>query len=448
MVLNGGYATTFSAINSVLCDLFGRNRCVPLLLVGLLAYTHGLSQTIDKGGQLPPWEEGMMDIHHINTGRGDAAFFLLPDGTTLLVDAGDMSETHPRTLSAMSAKLKPNRSKTAPQWIVDYIGQFTVKTEVPKLDYALITHYHDDHFGEMDAHRKLVKQGNYFLTGITEVGNSIPIGMLLDRGSDYPFDLKDVELQRELSRNDAYSMIATLKNYWKFSDYHVRQGDLVHNTLVAGALNQIKLMKAPQNFPEFSIRNIAVNGEVWSGQDNGTVALFSLGDYPGENPLSTCIKVSYGKFDYFTGGDISGVNAFGGSDLNSVESNVAPVIGPVDVATLNHHGNRDSQNTFYVRIVRPRVWIQQNWSSDHPGDEVLRRIGSTKLYPGERDIFSTVMLQPNKDVIGSRLNSYKSQEGHIVVRVYDNGDRYDIFVLDDNSEQRTIKNKFGPYSSR
>ncbi|MDO1499525.1 hypothetical protein Q2T40_04890 [Winogradskyella maritima] len=57
--------------------------------------------------QLPAWQEGMMDIHHINTGRGDSAFAILPDGTTLLIDAGDMSETRPRTLSARNAELVP-----------------------------------------------------------------------------------------------------------------------------------------------------------------------------------------------------------------------------------------------------------------------------------------------------------------------------------------------------
>ena len=36
-----------------------------------------------------------MELHHINTGRGNAGFYIFPDGTTMLVDAGDMSETHP-----------------------------------------------------------------------------------------------------------------------------------------------------------------------------------------------------------------------------------------------------------------------------------------------------------------------------------------------------------------
>lgn len=398
--------------------------------------------------QLPPWEEGMMDIHHINTGRGDAAFFILPDATTLLVDAGDMSETHPRTLSARTALKKPNGSKSAPEWIVDYIHQFLPSNEDRQLDYAMITHYHDDHFGEMDKNRKIAKPGNYYLTGITEVGYHLPIKKLLDRGSEYPIDLRDSKIQSVLSQDDDYGMISTLKNYWNFITHSGRRNGLVNETLEAGARNQIKLTRKPQKYPNFEIQNIAVNGNIWTGEKNTYYSLFSKGGYPGENPLSTCIKISYGNFDYFTGGDISGVDDLGGTDIDSMESHIAPVVGPVDIATLNHHGNRDSQNAFYVKTIRPRVWIQQNWSSDHPGEEVLRRITSTKLYPDERDMFSTTMLQANKDVIGGRLNTYKSQEGHIVVRVFNEGATYNIYILNDASEKREIVATYGPYESR
>ena len=154
-------------------------------------------------------------------------------------------------------------------------------------------------------------------------------------------------------------------------------------------------------------------------------------------------------FDYFTGGDISGVNAVGESDLASLEANVAPVIGPVDVATLNHHGNRDSQSAMYVRTLRPKVWIQQCWSSDHPGDDVLRRITSQTLYPGSRDIFTTDMLEANKLVIGDRIaQNYRNEHGHIVVRVFDSGSQYSIYVLDDFSEKREVTAVAGPYQSR
>ena len=38
---------------------------------------------------LPEWQEGYLDIHTIATGRGDAALIVMPDGTTMMIDAGD-----------------------------------------------------------------------------------------------------------------------------------------------------------------------------------------------------------------------------------------------------------------------------------------------------------------------------------------------------------------------
>lgn len=413
-----------------------------LLLFFMIQISNGQDQ------KLPEWQPGFLDIHHINTGRGDAAFMVFPDGTTMLVDAGDMSETHPRTTSSRNAKLVPNRSKTAPQWIVDYIDQFLPKKQERRLDYALITHYHDDHFGEMDSLRKIAS-GGYQLTGVLEVGTLIPIKKLIDRGFDFPINLKDAEVQsQERFSKDSYGMIPTLKEYWNFITYQSEKVGLENEALQVGSNNQIALKHHPKDYPKFSVQNIASNGNIWTGYDNSFYPLFKEGEYPGENPLSNAIRIDFGKFNYYTGGDIAGINGFGQTDIDALESHVAPVVGPVDVATLNHHGNRDSQNPFYVRTIRPKVWIQQNWTADHPGEEVLRRITSKKLYPGDRDIFSTIMLQGTKDVIGGRLNQYKSQNGHIVVRVYDNGDTYDVYVLDDTSEEREIISKHGPYKAR
>lgn len=419
-------------------------------IIGIICFSLSFLQLLsqEKEQQLPTWEKGWLDIHHISTGRGDAAFFVFPDATTLLIDAGDMSETHPRTLSARNTKRLPNTTRSAPEWIVEYIKQFSPTNRPPRLDYALITHYHDDHFGEMDATRKMFDKGNYALTGITEVGHHIPIRTLLDRGSEYPINLRDKKIQEELERQGESAAISTLKNYWSFADYQSKTNSMLHATLEAGKLNQLHLVHAPMDFPDFSIRNIAVNGNVWTGVGETFYSLFKTGDSPGENPLSTSIKISYGQFDYFTGGDIKGVNDYGDADFESIESHIAPIVGPVDIATLNHHGNRDSQNKYYVRSLRPRIWIGQSWSSDHPDNNVLRRLLSEDLYPGERDLFSTAMLQPNRDVIGNLLNNYKSQQGHVVVRVYNNGDTYDIFVLNDSSEKREVIAKFGPYKSR
>ena len=45
------------------------------------------------GDVLPAWAPGTLDIHQIVTGRDNAAFVMFPDGTTLLLDAGDAGGT-------------------------------------------------------------------------------------------------------------------------------------------------------------------------------------------------------------------------------------------------------------------------------------------------------------------------------------------------------------------
>lgn len=397
---------------------------------------------------LPSWEPGMLDIHHISTGRGNAAFFIFPDGTTLLVDAGEISDTHPRTLSLRNGALRPDSSRRASEWICDYIRQFYPSAKDPVLDYAVITHFHDDHFGEWDAGKPLSVRGNYGLTGITGVGDDIPIRHLLDRGAHFPVDVTSAVFSKEYEK-DEYHIVQTLQEYWKFIRWQQEHGDLRYDTIQPGESGQISLKK-PADYPDFQVRNIASGGKVWTGyRDEDCMEMYKAGTYPGENPLSVCLKISYGRFDYFTGGDISGIDEFGQGSLQSMEAQVAPVVGAVDVATLNHHGNRDAESPFFVRTLRPRVWIQQCWSSDHPGEEVLRRITSGSLYPGERSLFTTDMLDANIQVIGEKIsNAYSSLHGHVVVRVMPGGKTYWVYVLNDFSTKREVIGRFGPFESR
>ncbi|WP_038291516.1 ComEC/Rec2 family competence protein [Zooshikella ganghwensis] len=406
------------------------------------------------GKDLPKWQSGYLDIHHINTGRGDAAFIVFPDSTTLLIDAGDISESRPRTLTARNAKLVPDDSKTAGEWIIDYIRQFHPNKETANLDYALITHFHEDHMGEVDETSKQSKLGDFQITGITEIAESIPIVTLIDRA--YPGYSLPEPMLSEAYKNKMYSsqdlddqsFIKTMEAYWHFIACHKKQGMQIQSIDV-GSKQQIKLKNHPNKYPEFSIANIHGNGKAWTGWNNTTFSLFDDEKIPGENNLSIGIRISYGQFDYYTGGDISGNDDYGSPDFSSEEAKVAPVIGPVDVATLNHHGNSDSQSTFFVRTIRPKVWIQQNWSSDHPSDEVLSRISSTSLYPGKRYIFANNLLAATKNVIGSKVSkAYSSTQGHIVVRVYEAGTKYQVILLDDSTIERKVTALFGPFESR
>lgn len=52
-------------------------------------------------------------------------------------------------------------------------------------------------------------------------------------------------------------------------------------------------------------------------------------------------------------------------------------------------------------------------------------------------------------VLGKRLvGQLKNQQGHIVIRVYQGGDKYEIYILDDTTESFQINAIHGPYESR
>lgn len=420
-----------------------KNKSLVMIVFLLL-----LSTVKAQTNKLPPWSRGMFDIHHISTGRGNATFMVFPDGTTMLFDAGEISDTHPRTLSDRNSRLHPDHSKQAYEWLIQYITKFSPFPK-PQIDYGVISHFHDDHFGEWDTLKKKSAHGNYVLTGFTGVGDVVSIRKMLDRGHAMPINLRS-EAFRKRYEKDEYHIVQSLNNYFSFLDTQKKKG-MLYDSIIVGANDQFVLTREPGSFPDWEINNVAAGGRVATGYKNReSVNVFPETHYPGENPLSVCLKIRYGKFDYFTGGDVSGIDELGAPDFQSMEAQVAALIGAVDVATLNHHGNRDSQQGYYVRTLRPRVWIQQTWSSDHPGHDVLRRIMSSAIYPGPRDLFATDLLEPNINVIGDSFieRAYKAKKGHIVIRVQPGGDRYAVYVLNDSSADKYIVSEHGSYQSR
>lgn len=411
----------------------------------------------EVGKQLPAWREGYLDLHHINTGHGDAAFYIFPDGTTMLLDAGEMDPTSERVNSPRNAALHPNNSKRAHEWIVDYVKRFHPVSSDPVIDFAVITHFHDDHFGSFYKGAKQSSLGNYYLSGITGVGEHLKFKKLLDRGYpdyNYPHAWKSDSIRRSMMKNpESAETYQALENYWNFTEFHVNKFGMVAEPFKAGSSKQIVLKRNAEVFKNFKVQNIKSNGSIWTGVGTETLEYFpalSSGVYvPGENQLSLALRIDYGEFRYYTGGDCPGIADLGAPKWNDVETPMSQAIGEVDIAVMDHHGNRDAHNEFNIRTLRPRVWIQQTWSSDHPGHEVLRRVTSNYLYDGPRDLFATNMLEANKNVIGPALErSYKSMDGHIVVRVIDGGKSYYVIILNDENEKNEINSIHGPYQTK
>jgi len=417
-----------------------RSLATALLLFAVAAEAQAVKQL------LPPWTAGYLYIHHISTGRGNAAFVVMPDGTTMLIDAGAADQQFIESVAPLKPfPAKPNASHSAGYWIAQYIKRFAPPGMPAILDYALLTHFHTDHIGTILPSSPLSATGAYRLAGITEVADLISIRTLIDRAA--PSYNTPVNLRTCTQGNDGRS----LQNYLDFVAFRIKHSQPVVG-LHPGELDQIR-MRHPLEYPDFHIRNIASSGVIWTGRDEEVqhyIPLDAVKDcHYDENPFSNVIKISYGKFSYYTGGDIPGVPDYTQPYWRDVETPVSAVVGLVDVMTLDHHGNRDSTNGAILRALQPRVIIQQNWLSAQPGEEVVIRMASQEYYPGPRDVFSTGMSPETRIAIGPIMDKiYRSYQGHVVVRVAPGGSTYEVFVLNDDDEESEVIAHFGPYQAR
>ncbi|MEE1145207.1 MAG: MBL fold metallo-hydrolase, partial [Bacteroidaceae bacterium] len=225
-------------------------RILSLTLAFSLATILSARSNDEAGTPYRGWKKGEMDIHHIYTGRGEANFYIFPDGTSMLIDTGDHLASVPMT------DPKPNLSRRAGEWVSRYI--LRTNPSGNKVDYLMVSHFHDDHMGSvtLDAPTTENRTPNYKLIGIAEVGEHIQFKHFIDRGYpeyNYPVPISD----------------AHIKNYRNFAEWHKQKYGAEQVPFEVGALNQIALQKRPKKYASlFSIRNLAANGEVWNG--NGT----------------------------------------------------------------------------------------------------------------------------------------------------------------------------------
>lgn len=393
------------------------------------------SDDADVVGQpLRPWRRGGLDIHHIATGRGDAALIIGPDGTSLMIDAGASATPPPASLD-----IRPGPERRPGEWIGRYARRHLAATGAPRLDAFLVSHLHPDHVGDVGPDTPLAPGGAYRLTGAGDVAAQLPIGRLVDRG--YP----DYAFPKPWDAPFA-------KNYVAFVRERARAAGRVERFRV-GAADQFALRRDPAAFPAFEIRNLAANGEVWTGRGSQTRRLFPpieglpAADLPDENACSAAIRLRYGAFAYFAAGDLTS-NSFDGTlPWRDVETPAAQASGQVDVAVAAHHGMFDATGPDVVRGLKPRVWIIQAWHAAHPSTDVLERMLSQRLYPGPRDVFATGLSPANELAHKWLTDRMTSRGGHVVIRVAPGGGRYRVIVTDNRDEGDRVVSVSGPWAS-
>lgn len=391
-----------------------------------------------NNGNKQSWKEGWFEIHHINAKLGNSVFFIFPDGTTLLYDAGQMDYDSMSDQKKAEYCLSTADTLSVAKQIKEYINNFYPSAS-NGIDYAVISHFHADHYGTITDKSPKSKKGNYQLSGITELYEYLPFRHLFDRGFpdySYPSDLNDYY--------DKVDRRPTFQNYRNFVDY-LKSNKRTHiESLHVGSNTQIATQKGGKY--KFHVRNLKKNNEYWSG--NGTENYFlTFSDSPlikegrfNENPLSIALLFSYGDFKYYIGGDISGVNDWPDVDIETV---LAPVIGKVDVMSLHHHGYKDATNSFFLNTLSPQVIVQQSLHVPHFQTNILTRLVQ---YGG--DVYAlhypSNVPQDIRDIVS---RTHKDSNVHVVIRVKPEGKIYFIDTYESNKGRLILKNTFGPYYS-
>lgn len=233
------------------------------------------------------------------------------------------------------------------------------------LDYVACSHYHVDHIGGID------EVVNYL--GIDSVKVAV-----LDRGWSYT----------TLSYRDYEAAVAPKRQT-------ISDGQVID--LGGGA----------------TITCVTVNG-------NGKLSPPFNTQYD-ENDLCVGLLVRFGQFEFFVGGDLSGVNS---SYYHDIESSVAPEVGDIDVYRVDHHGSASNSNATFVSTLLPEVSIISVGTNSygHPTQTVIDRLvnNGSYIYQTERGSGGTIPAGHGEIVNGHILIQVTS--GYYVV----NGDVYDL----------------------
>lgn len=318
-----------------------------------------------------------IEIHQIDIGTGDATFIKINSTTglkTILIDAG---------------------SKGAGADVIAYLQNELGPT--PYIDYVIASHYHEDHIGGFVGSKKRAKTGtgtcfNYY--GVLADPTTVPVFAVLDKGTQNPTSGSDVYEDYEtlsVNRRVLAGSIAGGNNVITPPPHAIPPP-------LPGANQQLALggyinLGVDANNVAIRLKCVAADARVYTTVPPNyidvaaTVNRNNPGSMRNPNNWGLAWVLEYGKFRYFTGGDIGGELTAQYLDIETPLSSTLPLIynntptfkGHVCAFKIDHHGSEHSSNNVFLDTLKSSfISISSGSRHRHPTQAALDRIEASR----------------------------------------------------------------------
>ena len=357
---------------------------------------------------------------------------------------------------------RPSQKYSSGNVIVRYLQHFSPGQAGGKIDYFMVSHYHSDHMGAytksfakygwrvVDRNGTItpainLDAGGFLLNGLPEVGINFPIVKLIDRGE-----------WNDRASNVWASGPGRRQNYENFIDWTKRANGTVREKLAIGHTDQIVLKHTPSKYQNFSVRGIAAGGDIWTGSGtsvnttyvpSAAECLANIDEWDiNENIFSCVFTLKYGKFDWFSGGDIQ-YNGYGTYSWKDIEKPISKVVGKVEAMKANHHSTSNTNSTALLKALKPDCYVIGVWTKNQPNPATIKRVYTASP---SVNIFATNMAE---SIVASLKSNgidpanFCATSGHVVLRVLPGGEQYYVYVLDDSDFEYRVKSVFGPFTA-
>ena len=264
-----------------------------LSLVALLASSMSFAQTARSASH--GTTAGQLKVYFVDVEGGQSTLFVTPEGHSLLVDTG-----------------WPDHEYRDANRIVDVAKQ----AGLSRIDYVLLTHYHDDHVG-----------------GVPQLVARIPVGTFIDHGPNRELD----HGVTEHGYAEYQKVLATGKSQRIFAhpgDLLPIQGMTARVISADGSLIANALPGAGEPNPYCKVSEVRPADQT-------------------ENARSLGIEITFGKLKILDLGDLTW-------DKEMQLMCPSNKLGRVDILIVSHHGWYQSSSPALVDAIHARVSIMDN----------------------------------------------------------------------------------------